>query len=129
MQARCHCGAVSVQVPSKPTDINECQCTLCRRYGAAWAYYNPKDVKITVADSTPTRKYVWGDRELEFHFCSVCGCVSHWVAIAESEEMGVNTRMMDPEAIRTVDRRVDYGQLAVPLKARGAKHRDDKASY
>ncbi len=129
VKAACHCGAVKVTVPSKPQDINECQCTLCRRYGAAWAYYHPSNVSITVSPSTPTRQYVWGDREIEFHFCSVCGCVTHWKFIVESGEMGVNTRMMDPDAVRTINRRTSYGALKAPLKDKDTAHPDDQARY
>lgn len=80
-------------------------------------------------DSTPTRAYVWGDRTLEFHFCSVCGCVTHWKSIQESDEMGVNTRGMNPDEIRTVNRKIDYEQLSVPLATHGTAHLEDKAQY
>lgn len=124
LKATCHCGAVTIQA-DLPRDINECQCTVCRRWAVAWAYYDPKDVKITGS----TKTYVWGDCELEFHFCPVCACVTHWKSIEERNEMGVNTRMMDPDELKTVERKMDYEQLSVPLTATGAAHADDKAKY
>ena len=129
LKSTCHCGAVTIEVPSRPREINECQCTICRRYAAAWAYYDPKEIKISVIDSSPTKKYVWGDREIEFHFCSVCGCVTHWKSIEESDKMGVNTRLMDPEEVRTVNRTIDYDILSTPLKSKGTAHVEDKAKY
>lgn len=129
VEAACHCGAVTIQASSRPSDINECRCTICRRYAAAWAYYDPKEVDIIVKPSAPTRTYVWGDRELEFHFCSVCGCVTHWKSIQESRQMGINTRMMDPEQFKTVNRRISYGFLSTPLKSKESAHVEDKAQY
>ena len=96
IKATCHCGAITVTVPGKPkTPINECQCTICRRYGAAWAYYNTNDVKIEKKEGSSTRRYVWNDREIEFTWCENCGCVMYWYPVEVStgdEEMGVNTR-------------------------------------
>ncbi|KXL51202.1 hypothetical protein M433DRAFT_73388 [Acidomyces richmondensis BFW] len=129
VKATCHCGAVTIQTPSRPREINECQCTICRRYGAAWAYYDPNEIRISVASGSPTKKYVWGDREIEFHFCSVCGCVTHWKSVQESREMGVNTRMMDPDEVRTVSRRISYEVLSTPLKSKETAHVEDKAKY
>lgn len=127
--ATCHCGAVTIRAPCRPREINECQCTICRRYGAAWAYYDPSEVSISLTGSSPTRKYVWGDGVLEFHFCSVCGCVTHWKSRQESGEMGVNTRMMDPEQVKTVSRRISYGTLSTPLRSKETAHSEDKAQY
>jgi hypothetical protein len=33
----CHCGAVRISVEPAPTEITDC--SICRRYGALWAYY------------------------------------------------------------------------------------------
>lgn len=129
LKATCHCGAVTIQVSGKPREINECQCTLCRRYGAAWAYYDPKEVIVSVKDNSITKPYVWGDREIEFHFCSDCGCVTHWKSIQAHNEMGVNTRMMDPEDIKTVNRKIDFDALSTPLKMKETAHVQDQASY
>ena len=129
VKSTCHCGAVTIRTPSRPREINECQCTICRRYAAAWAYYDPKDITISIKDSSPTKAYVWGDRDIEFHFCSVCGCVTHWKSIEESRKMGVNTRMMDPEEVKTVSRRISFGTLSTPLREKETAHLEDKAQY
>jgi hypothetical protein len=129
LKASCHCGAVTIQTPGTPPEINECQCTLCRRYGAAWGYYNPKDIRVSLKDDLPTRKYIWGDRTIEFHFCSICGCITHWKSIEESDEMGINTRLMNPEDIKYVNRKMDFEQLLQPLESGEGVHAEDKARY
>ena len=92
----CHCGAVQLTVARAPTEITDCNCTICRRYGALYAYYSPKEVAITGV----TDFYAYGDKSIEFHRCTVCGCMTHWAPTDKAHDrMGVNCRMMEPEAI------------------------------
>ena len=53
IQASCHCGAVRFSVETAPAELNSCQCSVCRRYGALWAYYRPAEVEFD-AHSGPT---------------------------------------------------------------------------
>jgi hypothetical protein len=75
IRSSCHCGAITVVVPRLPDHINHCQCTICRRYGAAWGYYHPDEVKIETKPNAVTKQYIWGDRDISFNFCDTCGCV------------------------------------------------------
>ena len=34
----CHCGAAHWTLKGNPGRVTSCICTLCRRYGALWAY-------------------------------------------------------------------------------------------
>lgn len=114
IKATCHCGAISATVPGNPKYINECQCTICRRYGAAWAYYQTTEVVIRKEQDSTTSKYIWGDRGIEFHWCNVCGCMIYWWPIEIPEggyKMGINSRMMDPEVLINVTREINYEAL------------------
>ena len=114
IQATCHCGAISVTAPRLPKYINECQCTICRRYGAAWIYYNTQEVVIRKKQGSATCKYVWGGKELEFHWCSNCGCIMYWWPVevpGGGNQMGINSRMMDPDVLKNVTRKIDYDAL------------------
>ena len=42
--ATCHCGSVALWLAAWPTEVTECNCSLCRSYGAIWAYYPAKDI-------------------------------------------------------------------------------------
>lgn len=75
LKSICHCGAITVIVPHQPEEINECQCTICRRYAAAWAYYKVNEVRFEIKEGSKISQYVWGDREISFNFCENCGCV------------------------------------------------------
>lgn len=102
IDASCHCGAVRFTVEAAPGEVNDCGCSICRRYGALWAYYHPSQVRFD-ADGGATDVYMWGDRILEFHRCRGCGCVTHWAAVDRAwPRMGVNARMMPPEALAGV---------------------------
>jgi hypothetical protein len=101
----CHCGAVSIQVPTAPQDVAECNCSICRRLGGLWAYYSPRQVTVT----GETETYVWGDKMLSLHRCKTCGCTTHWTPMdPDYDRMGVNMRMADPAVIAGVPvRKVD----------------------
>ena len=99
IEASCHCGAVRFTAETAPVDVNSCNCSICRRYGTLWAYYQRPQVRFA-ADNGPTDVYMWGDRDLEFHRCRGCGCVTHWVSVDSAHmRMGVNARLMPPEVL------------------------------
>lgn len=100
IEGSCHCGAVTLAVPRKPKTLTSCNCSICRRIGGLWAYYNPARVKI----SGKTDIYVWGDRTIDIHRCKRCGCTTHWSSRnpAKADRMGINMRLADPVAIEGV---------------------------
>jgi hypothetical protein len=79
----CHCGAVRWSFAGTPDSATACNCTVCRRYGALWAY-DYENERIGV--SGPTRVYAWGSRTIGFHFCADCGCVAYWRALAPRDD-------------------------------------------
>lgn len=113
IDATCHCGAVTVTAPRTPEYVNECQCSICRRYAAAWAYYPISEVKLQLnKEGTATKQYIWGDRDIAFHFCESCGCVVCWwpadASHPEAKMVGINSRMMPPEDVARVERKISY---------------------
>lgn len=106
VRASCHCGAVCLDVAVPPTEVTECNCSICRRYGVLWAYYLPSQVRLVPAGAA-TDTYLWDDRSIAFHRCRTCGCVTHWAATGPGHDrMGVNARLLDPEVLARV--RVRY---------------------
>ena len=51
-----------------PAWVLDCNCTICRRYGALWSYYRGDDqVKlITKPQAGSTFTYLWGDKDIAF---------------------------------------------------------------
>lgn len=73
IEASCHCGAVRLEIAEPPVTVTDCNCSLCRRLGALWAYYTTDQVRVI----GPTVGYVQGDRTLKTHHCTTCGCTTH----------------------------------------------------
>ncbi len=98
MQASCHCGAVSLTVTRPPERVTECNCSICRRLGALWAYYTGAEVTLPNLDATST--YVWGDRCIAFHHCPRCGCTTHYTGIGADadDRVAINARLLPLEA-------------------------------
>ena len=103
VEATCHCGAVRLTAPQAPTEVTECNCSICRRLGARWAYYERHEVGLNQPGST--RPYVWGDRMLAFHRCRNCGCVTHWLSLNGAySRMAINARMFET---------LDFGKVKI----------------
>ena len=98
VEGSCHCGAIKLQIDTAPDEVTDCNCSICRRYGTLWAYYNPNQVRI--AQDVPTHIYQLDDRSLTFHRCAECGCVTHWSAVKpDHPRMGVNARLLAPDVL------------------------------
>ena len=99
----CHCGAAHWTLEGDPGSITACNCTLCRRYGALWAYdYENERIHIV----GPTSVYTRIGKEnpaLEIRFCSICGCVLCWRGLRPDEKgrrrIAVNVRLAPPDAV------------------------------
>lgn len=101
--ASCHCGAVKITVDAYPTEVNPCECSLCRRYGVVWAYYAVSD--ITLPDESLTDTYAWSHKRTDFHRCRVCGCVTHWVPRdASRQKRGINARLFPAKVLKAFQR-------------------------
>ena len=96
--ATCHCGAVQIDMAFKPDSLTECTCSICRRYGARWAYGNRGNVTVRCEPDAVTA-YVWGDREIEFYHCTTCGCLTHSESVDKGADsrIAVNARMLAPD--------------------------------
>lgn len=105
VEASCHCGAVRLVIDTAPAAVTECNCSLCRRYGVLWAYYSPRQVRL-IPETPKTATYLWNGRNVAFHHCSTCGCVTHWSPVdARRDRMGINARLLEPAVLAAAERR------------------------
>ena len=102
LEAACHCGAIRLALPRRPRSVVDCNCSICRRYGALWAYYRVGDV--TIKGRASLSSYIWGDRSIRHFRCRHCGCITHWTPTksSKSTRMGVNARNLDPKFLKNV---------------------------
>ena len=99
----CHCGAIRLEADALPESLTSCNCSICYRLGALWAYYDPARVRI-VSEPDALISYSWQDRALAFHHCRVCGCATHFTTteICERQQTVLNARMLPAEAIEGI---------------------------
>ena len=99
----CHCGAASWKLIGDPGPITACNCTLCRRYGALWAY-DYENERVAVSGTTSTYRRLHKDNPaLEIVFCPTCANVLAWRAVGVDADgrrrMAVNVRLASPDAV------------------------------
>lgn len=97
-QGSCHCGAVRLKLPSAPNSATSCNCSLCRRIGGPWGYFEFGTVEIK-GHPENTEEYIQGDRTLKTIRCRTCGCVTHWepIELKLGAKLGVHLGNFDPE--------------------------------
>ena len=103
INATCHCGNISINVAEKPESVTECNCSICRRYAAKWAYYTRRQVTINGTAEAMTA-YSWGDRCIEFYHCNNCGCITHYESVEKLDDsrVAVNARMMPVDIVSDI---------------------------
>ena len=103
LHASCHCGAVRIEVQTKPRSVTQCTCSICHRYGAQWAYCTRSTASVSWKPGAVSM-YRWGDKQLEFYHCKHCGCLTHYESVQKKEDsrIAINARMMSPSDIGDV---------------------------
>lgn len=96
----CHCGAIRIQVRRMSRTLTSCNCSICRRYGALWAYYAASSVTIE-APKGGLAKYSWNQRIRIYYRCRKCGCVTHYRYRRRPGDstMAVNAANFEPAAL------------------------------
>lgn len=109
----CHCGAVQFELAAVPASLTECNCSVCRRYGAQWAYYDRKTARVTFEPGAVS-SYLWNDREIEFVHCNFCGCLTHYESVEKEADsrIAVNTRMLKEGEVSAIPLRYFDGAVS-----------------
>jgi hypothetical protein len=116
MTGSCLCGAVSVTIEARPEFIHDCNCSLCRRAGAAWGYFSSGSVTI----SGNTTFFVRRDKSVagaEVHSCERCAATTHFELTKSfkaqnpsADQVGVNMKLFDPDELEGVEVRFPDGR-------------------
>ncbi len=136
----CHCGAVTWRLTDPPESATLCNCSICRRYSAVWAYgWLGHDIFIDGSGADARQSYVHGDREIAFHRCATCGCVTDWTSLVPDTDftgdsdgppgprtrIAVNMRLADPAAVADISLRLfDGADAFADRPADGRRIRD-----
>ena len=115
LQLSCLCGQVRIGLSKRPDYINECNCGLCGKLGAQWAYFHPSEVSVEGATSGYRREDK-ADPAVEIQFCPNCGATTHFVLTASAIEkfgnvqLGVNARLADEADLAGTELRFPDGR-------------------
>lgn len=103
MRASCHCGAVVMEADVRPRSVTSCNCSICSRLAALWAYYTRRRARLT-AGHEAVAPYLWGDRMLEFYHCRHCGCCTHYESVDKSisSRFAINARCFAPDELTSL---------------------------
>ena len=103
LEATCHCGSVRLEADELPATVTSCNCSICRRYGALWAYFTRASARVTHG-ANMLEAYSWGDRTIEFFHCRNCGCLTHYESAegVAQQRVVINARMLTPERLATI---------------------------
>lgn len=111
----CHCGQIRVRTNKRPDYLHECNCTLCGKAGARWAYFHPSQVEVEGIAAGYCRQDK-GDPGARMQFCATCGVMTHF-ALTESAVakfgnvvMGVNMRLAEEGDLAGIELRYPDGQ-------------------
>ncbi|MEM7219356.1 MAG: aldehyde-activating protein [Pseudomonadota bacterium] len=115
MTGTCACGAVSVTLDRSPDFIHDCDCSLCRKTGAAWGYFGTAQVTI----SGETIGFQRADKPTPtavLRSCRTCGTTTHFelspatrTLHPELDQVGVNMKLFAPDALTGVEVRFPDG--------------------
>src|SRR4030095_6572936 len=103
LHGSCHCGAIRLTLPAAPEKATSCNCSLCRRSGGVWAYYEFGTVSI-VGHPENTEEHIWGDRTQGNVRGKMCGIVPHGEPLDRKPgaRHGVNLRNFEPKLLEAV---------------------------
>ena len=98
----CHCGNLKLAANAAPDSMTSCNCSICNRLGALWAYYGGGAVEIDCAGAEQT--YAFGERSITYHRCAECGCTTHYTATQPDGRalVAVNCRMAPLSEIKDI---------------------------
>ena len=111
----CLCGKVRIELEKQPDHINECNCSLCAKSGARWAYFHPSEVSVEGATAGYSREDK-SDPAADVRFCTKCGSTTHFTLTEGAAAkfgntlIGVNMRLANERDLAGIELRYPDGQ-------------------
>lgn len=92
-----------IEIDARPRSLTSCNCSICRRLAALWAYYTRREARLVTPEDALSA-YRWNDKLIEFYHCNTCGCATHYESVDKNPESRfvVNARCMPDDAIAGV---------------------------
>ena len=93
----CHCGRVRYEVETHLATVLACNCSLCRKRGALWAYVDGAHFKL-ISGKDDLTDYQFNKKVIHHLFCPTCGVESfaNGTRPGDGKKMvAVNVRCLD----------------------------------
>jgi hypothetical protein len=92
----CHCGAVAFTVELDLAGALQCNCSICSKLGAVWAFA-PKSKMTMKSGGEALGDYQFGKKRLHHRHCTRCGVETFAEGTAPdgTATVGVNLRCLD----------------------------------
>ena len=92
----CHCGRVRFQATSDLAHVASCNCSICSKRGALWAFVKAPQFKLLEGEDALT-DYQFAKKTIHHRFCQSCGVGSYSQGLAPNgeETFAVNVRCLD----------------------------------
>jgi hypothetical protein len=92
----CHCGRVRYEVETDLGMVLSCNCSLCTKRAALWAYVGPDQFNL-LSGKDELADYQFNKKVIHHLFCRYCGVGSFSTGKGEdgSEGIGINVRCLD----------------------------------
>ena len=96
LKGGCHCGAVAYTVEVDPAASMSCNCSICSKLGAVWAFTAKSNFKLTKGEGK-AGDYQFNKHVLHHRFCPTCGIESYAEGKGKdgSEQVGINLRCVE----------------------------------
>ncbi|MCP4388409.1 MAG: aldehyde-activating protein [Gammaproteobacteria bacterium] len=106
LSIECHCGNVKLTTDQPLSSITSCNCSICYRLGALWAYFVSGDTELRIGEH-PLDSYAWGEKSITYHRCVDCGCTTHYTTTNSdgSQHIALNCRMAQTSEIEGIPAR------------------------
>ena len=103
----CHCGAVAFAVEFDPEQALKCNCTICTRLGAVWAFAPRSRFTLKSGDAA-LGDYQFGAKRLHHRFCRTCGIESFAEGAMPdgTPSVGINLRCVEGIDVDKLNRSV-----------------------
>lgn len=96
MKGGCHCGRIGFEVEGSPSEVTECNCSICSRKGSL-LWFVPRSQFRLLTPPNDLATYTFNKHRIQHHFCPTCGINPFAEAKDRSgkEMTAVNVRCLD----------------------------------
>ena len=72
----CHCGRVAFEVEGEPTQVLECNCSICSRKGSLLWFVPREKLRLRTPEADAST-YMFNKHVIKHRFCPTCGIHTH----------------------------------------------------